>query len=219
MAKTIGFIGGTGPQGMGLVMRLARSGREVLVGSRSPEKGIAAAGEMNAKVGTDHIQGMSNVEVASKSDVLFVTVPFENAISTLNDLKSNFKKGMILVDVTVPLVIEKGFFTVQEESFESGAERIRKEMPEGVIVAAAFKTISAHALAELEHPMDCDDFVASDGKEAREEVMEIVKLVKNLRPVDAGVLKSCRVIERMTAFLINVNKKYKVKDSGFRVVM
>jgi NADPH-dependent F420 reductase len=126
---------------------------------------------------------------------------------------------MILVDVTVPLVIEKGFFTVQETVFESGAERIQKELGNKAVVAAAFKTISAHALAELDHPMDCDDFVACDDKDVRAEIIGIGKMVKNVRPLDAGPLKSCRVIERMTGFLINMNKRYKVKDSGFRVTM
>jgi len=219
MGKLIGFIGGTGDQGKGLVMRLAREGQTVLVGSRNDEKGMAAAKEMNEKIGSENICGMTNNEVAHHADILFVTVPFENAIPTLKDLVPHFKKGLILVDVTVPLVIEKGFFTVQEEVFESGAERIQAELGDKVTVAAAFKTISAHALAELDKPMDCDAFVACNDKDARAEIIELAKHVKNIRPMDAGKLKSCRVIERMTGFLININKKYKVKESGIRVTM
>ena len=41
---TIGLLGGTGPQGRGLALRLALAGHRVLLGSRDPERaaGIVA---------------------------------------------------------------------------------------------------------------------------------------------------------------------------------
>ena len=42
----IGILGGTGPQGRGLAIRLAASGHEVLIGSRSAERAEAIATEI-----------------------------------------------------------------------------------------------------------------------------------------------------------------------------
>ena len=43
MPKSIGIIGGTGPEGKGLAARFAQAGFEVLIGSRSAERGEEAA--------------------------------------------------------------------------------------------------------------------------------------------------------------------------------
>ncbi|MGH3762316.1 NAD(P)-binding domain-containing protein, partial [Actinophytocola sp.] len=40
---TVGVFGGTGPQGKGLALRWARAGIDVVLGSRSAERGEAAA--------------------------------------------------------------------------------------------------------------------------------------------------------------------------------
>ena len=39
----LAFVGGTGPEGLGLAMRFARAGHEVAIGSRSAERGREGA--------------------------------------------------------------------------------------------------------------------------------------------------------------------------------
>ncbi|MEU3986533.1 NAD(P)-binding domain-containing protein, partial [Streptomyces sp. NPDC026672] len=39
----VGVLGGTGPQGKGLALRLARAGQKVIIGSRAADRARAAA--------------------------------------------------------------------------------------------------------------------------------------------------------------------------------
>ena len=39
----LAFVGGTGPEGLGLAMRFAKAGHEVAIGSRSAERGEEGA--------------------------------------------------------------------------------------------------------------------------------------------------------------------------------
>jgi hypothetical protein len=38
-AEVLSFIGGTGPEGLGLAARFAAAGYEIVIGSRSPQRG------------------------------------------------------------------------------------------------------------------------------------------------------------------------------------
>jgi predicted dinucleotide-binding enzyme len=49
-------------------------------------------------------------------------------------------------------------------------------------------------------------------------VIEAVRFIKGLRPIDAGALASARTIERMTVLLIGINRRYRVKDGRFRLL-
>ena len=42
-AQVIGIVGGTGPEGIGLALRLAQAGERIIIGSRSEARGRAAA--------------------------------------------------------------------------------------------------------------------------------------------------------------------------------
>src|SRR3972149_4326601 len=61
---TLGLIGGTGKEGKGLAYRWARAGYNVIIGSRTKEKAEAAAQELNARLGGDHVRGMLNSDGA-----------------------------------------------------------------------------------------------------------------------------------------------------------
>ena len=50
---TVGILGGTGDQGRGLAYRFARAGQRVVIGSRSAERGAAAAAEVATMPGVD----------------------------------------------------------------------------------------------------------------------------------------------------------------------
>ena len=60
----LGFIGGTGPEGKGLALRLAMAGESVFIGSRSETNGAEAAelvNSMSKSISSDgHAQGGTN---------------------------------------------------------------------------------------------------------------------------------------------------------------
>ena len=77
----ISLLGGTGSFAEGLVIRWAKVGHEVLIGSRTQEKADVAAAEINDKAkeqGVDgSIVGMENGEAAKASEVVVVCLPPE----------------------------------------------------------------------------------------------------------------------------------------------
>src|SRR5262245_30989865 len=112
---TIAILGGTGKEGRGLAFRWAKAGYKIIIGSRDPEKAVAAADGLKtilsrAALPADatletffSIQGADNLSAAQQADIVVLTVPYAAHRETLETVKDALK-GKILVDVTVPLV-------------------------------------------------------------------------------------------------------------------
>lgn len=213
----IGFLGGTGIEGKGLALRFARAGVSVIIGSRSTERARAAAAQYNQEAGTTLISGKTNAEMLASSEIVFLTVPFDQAKGAIEGLRAEFPANLVLVDVTVPVQFKAGKVDYLELAEGSNAELIAGLVPEGVRVAGAFKTIPAHMLAEIDAPLQCDVFVCSDSSDARAKVMAAAELIPTLRPLDAGRLKNARILERMTVLAIHLNRHYKKKGARFRI--
>ena len=75
----IGFVGGTGPEGRGLALRLALAGHEVIIGSRDEGRAREVARELQDTCGDEEaatrISGDSNEQAAGESEVVFITIP------------------------------------------------------------------------------------------------------------------------------------------------
>jgi len=221
----VGLIGGTGEEGRGLALRWALAGAQVLIGSRTLDRAKTAADELNQILDARASQPASlriaygeNREVTAESDLLLLTVPFAHAASTLESHREDLREGSILIDITVPLSFEKGRVRYLELPEGSASEHLQTLLPENIPLVAAFKTEPAHLLAEIDEPLDCDSFVASDSKEAKLRVMEAIGFIEGLRAVDAGTLYSARTLERMTALAIGINRRNKIKTARFRIV-
>jgi predicted dinucleotide-binding enzyme len=65
--------------------------------------------------------------------------------------------------------------------------------------------------------VDCDVFVCADSAEVRGWLRPWVEAIPNCRYVDGGKLENSRIVESLTAFLIGVNRRYKVLGSGIRI--
>lgn len=218
--EKVGLIGGTGEEGQGIALRLALAGVPCWIGSRSEEKAEQVSQEMNrrlaARPASAPIQGMGNRALLEHCGLLFLTVPFNHARSTLESLQDAFQEGHVLVDVTVPLLFEKGPRLLDLEE-SCGAEQLRRLVPEQVPMAAAFKTLPAHLLCEIEKPLDCDEFLCADSPDARRRVLEAVGKIDRLRWIDAGPLRYCQALEAMTMLVIGINRRYKIREGRFRL--
>ncbi len=215
---TVGIIGGTGEEGRGLALRWAMAGAQVTIGSRSVERAQEAADELNQILGSQDIAYGTNESAVAASEFVLLTVPFDYAASTLESLKTRFRSDAILIDITVPVSFEQGRVRYVEPVEGSASEHLKIRLPEHIPLVAAFKTEPAHMLLDPNAVLDCDTFVASDNKEAKARVMEAIKYIEGLRPVDAGVLYSARCLERMTVLLIGINRRHKIKTGRFRVL-
>lgn len=212
-----GLISGTGAEGLGIALRLAAAGHTLALGSRSAERGRQKALEINQQLGEERIQGMDNHELVASCEMLFLTVPFVHAEKVIEEYQQDFWEDQILVDVTVPVVFNKGP-RMLELGGKSGAEHLQSLLSAGPTVVGAFKTLSSHSLCEMDSALDCDEFVCSDSQPAKERVLEVVSQIPSLRWIDAGPLRYSRSLEAITLLEIGLNRRYKVKGSRVQMV-
>ena len=217
----IGIVGGTGEEGRGLGLRFAKAGARVVLGSRTVEKAREAAAEVNRLLGADAGDGIgyaSNLEAVADADFVLLTVPFAHAAATLASVVENLGPGAIVIDITVPVSFEQGRARYVEMPEGSGSEHLQTALTAATPLVAALKTEPAHLLADAAAALDCDTFVAGDDKEAKARVIELIRHIEGLRPLDAGTLYSARCLERMTVMLIGINRRNKSKTGRFRVL-
>ena len=208
MKPTIAIIGGTGAEGTGLALRFARAGASVRIGSRDAERARTTAQRVKEIVGTGDVEGHANADAVNGASVVVLAVPFEVQAETLQAIAPNLQPGMVLVDATVQL---------NAASAEASALQAARLAPEGVAVAAAFHTLGASLLADLDHAIDSDVLICADNPEARRVAGELVAMLPGARAVDAGPLKNARLVENLVSLLIAVNRRHKVKHAGIRI--
>jgi 8-hydroxy-5-deazaflavin:NADPH oxidoreductase len=216
----VSIIGGTGAEGFGLTLRLARSGHRVVIGSRSEERGAESAARAIGIAGDGaRVEGTSNDHAAADADVVIVTVPYAGQAEIYRSLKGRIEPGRIVVDATSPLATAVGGrpWQVLRPWHGSAAEQAKALLAPGVRMVGAFHTISAEALGDLDHPVDSDVFVCGSDAEAKGVVGELIEGIPDLRWVDAGPLSMAAIVETLTALLISINRGYGIHDAGFRV--
>jgi 8-hydroxy-5-deazaflavin:NADPH oxidoreductase len=222
-AETVVIIGGTGDQGMGLALRWAKAGRHVVIGSRLKERAVAAAEKVESLIGADvaavHVEGLENTEAVARAPLVVLTVPFEAQAATLAGLKERFRSGQTLVDCTVPLESAVGGSPSRLLGVWSGsaAEQAARQVPADVPVVAAFHNASAHILQDISKPVECDVIVSGDDAAARRSLAPWVEAILNCRYVDGGKLENARIVESLTALLVGINRRYKVRSAGIRL--
>ena len=208
---TIGFIGGTGPEGLGLAMRLALADDRVLIGSRRPERAEAAAQQVRdalAVVGrTADAGGGVNRDVVREADVIIIVVPFDGHEATLIDLRDDIG-SKIVVDAAVPLQFVNGQPGVVAVEQGSATEQAQALLPEARVVGA-FHNLSARKLQALDDEMEGDVLITGDDAEAKQTVIGMVGRMPRLRPVDAGALVMSSFVEGITALILSINRRYK----------
>jgi NADPH-dependent F420 reductase len=216
----ITVIGGTGEEGFGLTLRLAKAGRHVIIGSRSEEKGQTVAAKAREILGEGAlVDGTTNEKAAEQGDVVFVTVPFGGQADIYRAIKDHVAEGKIVVDCTSPLATAVGgrAWQVVRPWHGSAAEQAKAILNPKVNMVAAFHTVSGEQLQDIERSLESDVFVCGKDPSAKATVGELIDQIPSLRWVDAGDLTMARIVETMTALLISVNRAYKLHDAGFRV--
>jgi NADPH-dependent F420 reductase len=215
MSKTIAVLGGTGNEGPGLARLWAKSGRyNVIIGSRQAEKAENVAAALNEQLGHSLIRGMVNEEAAKAAEICVLTVPYSAQGPTLTALR-DVLQGKILVDVTVPLKPPRVSWVNVPPGGSAGQEA-QAILGEGVRVVSAFQNISATHLAEDHDRIECDVLICGDDKEAKAEVVGLAEAA-GMRGIDAGPLQNAVVVEGLTAVLIGINIRHKVKGAGIKI--
>ncbi|MEO6196764.1 MAG: NADPH-dependent F420 reductase [Dehalococcoidia bacterium] len=210
----LAFVGGTGPEGIGLAMRFAKSGNAVFIGSRSEERAAEAVAKILQAVPEGEIYGGFNHEGAEKADIVFITVPASGHAEILTEL-AEVIDDRIVVDTVVPMVFEKEGPRPVMPDAGSAAEEARDLLPKAKVVSA-FQHLDAAALQRVDKPMQGDVVVCGDNKPAKKKVMSLVEEIEYVRALDGGPLMNSRITEQITCLLIHINKIYK-SHSGIRI--
>ncbi len=213
MILTLAILGGTGKEGQALAARWAKAGYHVIIGSRSRDKADKAVAAVNERLGEDVVHGMENAEAAAACDIAILTVPFGAHRSTLESMKDHLQ-GKLLVDVSVPVKLDDPA-VVQMPPAGSAAQEAQAILGSDVDVVAAFQNVS-HTHLKRDEPVPCDVLVCGDDEAARQQVLRLVKAA-GLVGWDAGPLQNAVVVEGLTAVLLGINKRYKIKGAGIRI--
>jgi NADPH-dependent F420 reductase len=207
------IVGGTGALGFGLALRFARAGVPVVIGSRDAGRAQEAAERVRDQVPDAQADGLENPDAARRGPVVLLCVPFRAQSENLTNLKDALEPGQILVDATVPLAAAVGGRATRLLGVPQGsaAQQAQEMVPDGVTVVSALHTVSAAALAELDHDLYEDVLVAGNSNDAKRTVAELIARIPGLRPVNAGRLEAAHMVEGLTPLLISVNARYKTR--------
>ncbi|MCC7364191.1 MAG: NADPH-dependent F420 reductase [Dehalococcoidia bacterium] len=208
----LAFVGGTGPEGLGLAMRFAHAGHEVAIGSRSHERGEEGAAKVREAVPAATVSGGDNAEVVGDADVVFLTFPYSGQQPTLEALGAALD-GKIVCNVVAPLEFQQGIGAVAlNVPGKSALQEAMEQLPNARCVSA-FQNMSAEKLMELDHPIECDVLVCGKDAEAKQVVIDLANQIDGVRGVDAGGASQSRYVEMITSLLINLNRKHKTQTS------
>jgi len=211
--EPVAILGGTGPQGRGLALRLARAGCTVTIGSRDASRAAEAAAALGTGPGLA-IAGAGNPEAATAADVVFVAVPWDAHEPTLRSLVPELG-GRVVVDMVNPLEFDPRGPVGLAVAEGSAAEQAQAILPDSVVVSG-FHHVSARVLLDEGQPVDTDVMICGDHAQAKQRVLDLADLIPGVRSLDVGPLRLSVHLEGMTSVLLSVNRRYRA-TAGVRL--
>jgi len=221
----VGIIGGTGGMGKGFALRWSKN-NDVIIGSRDASRAASSAeeytnlakesfGEIN---GT--ITGTDNTSVAKESDVLVLSIPYENIDSLCSEILPVIKESCVVISPIVPMVkTDVGFeFIPIKENKPYSYQLVSKYLKDKSKLVSAFHVISEKKLVNPTLELDYDIFVCGDDKEAVEVVNGLINEIKGLRPIYLGPGELSYMAEISTPLLLNAMIRNKIKNPGIKII-
>ena len=205
MDGTIGIIGGTGPAGRGVAIRLAKAGYDVSIGSRDAQRAGEVVGAM-AVPREGAIRGVAN-EDAAMADVVIIATPWDSAVATAKALRE-LLAGKVVISMVNALVREGRELVPLYPSRGSMAGQLATVLPTSRLVGA-FHHLPAAQMEDLASGLDADVVVFGDDAAAREAVAGLIDEMPGLRSVVAGTMSLAGAVEAFTAVCVSINIRHK----------
>jgi len=221
----IGIIGGTGGMGKGFAIRWCIN-HDILVGSRDPERASKSAEEYTNTAKEAYgkingsISGNDNVSIAKESDVLVLSIPYENIDSTCSQILPQIKDSCVVISPIVPMTkTELGFeFIPIKENKPFSYQLVVKHMKDKSKLVSAFHVISEKKLVNPTLTLDYDIFVCGDDQNSVNVVNGLINEIKGLRPIYLGPGSLSYFAEVATPLLLNAMIKNKLKNPGIKII-
>ena len=203
---TVGILGGTGPAGGGVAIRLASCGYDVVLGSRDANRAAASAAALTPR-GSGSLSGATNEEAAS-CDLVVVATPWDSAVATVTALRSQLVHKIVISMVNA-LAREGRELVPVYPSRGSMAAQLAFALPESTIVGA-FHHLPADQMLDLDSGLDGDVVIFSDDDQGRQRVADLVNEMPGLHAVIAGSMSLASAVEAFTAVCVSINIRHKV---------
>lgn len=221
----VGIIGGTGGMGKGFALRWSQN-HNVIIGSRDATRASESAteytnlakeayGEINGK-----ITGNDNVSVAKESQVLVLSIPYDNIDAICSQILSEINDDCVVISPIVPMTkTDVGFECVAiKENKPFSHQTIEKHMKDKTKLVSAFHVISEKKLVNPTLSLDYDIFVAGDDKESVQVVNDLINEIEGLRPIYLGPGALAYLVEMSTPLLLNAMIRNKMKNPGIKII-
>lgn len=221
----VGIIGGTGGMGKGFALRWCKN-HDVLIGSRDAERAANSAQEYTNLAKEEYgsingsITGSDNVSVSKESDVLILSIPYENIESICPQILPEVKDSCVVISPIVPMTkTDAGFeFIPLKENKPFSYQLVEKYMKNKSKLVSAFHVISEKKLVNPKLSLDYDIFVCGDDKESVEVVNSLINEIEGLRPIYLGGGALSYFAEIATPLLLNAMIKNKIKNPGIKII-
>ena len=221
----IGIIGGTGGMGKGFALRWCNK-HEILVGSRDSSRAATSADEYTktAKETFNNenvsISGNDNLSVVKESDVLVLSIPYDNIDTICSELLPNIRDDCVVISPIVPMTkTDVGFECVAiKENKPFSHQTVEKHMKDKTKLVSAFHVISEKKLVNPTLALDYDIFVCGDSKESVEVVNGLINEIEGLRPIYLGPGTLSYLVEMSTPLLLNAMIRNKMKNPGIKII-
>jgi NADPH-dependent F420 reductase len=206
----IGVLGGTGPAGRSLAARLADSGHDVIIGSRSRYRALEERDKLISRWATHDLSiAAENNEGAAEAEVVVIATPWDAAASTAKSVSGQLA-GKVVISMANALAKVGHEFQPLVPPRGSVAASVAAAVPRS-LVAAALHHVPARELGELDEPVESDVLICSDHPSAIEATAALVASMPDMRPLDAGELSNAAPIEAFAAVLLQLNVRYKTR--------
>jgi len=221
----VGIIGGTGGMGKGFALRWVVN-HDVIIGSRDAARAAESATEY-ANIAKESfgeikgtISGNDNVSVAKDSDVLILSIPYENIDSVCSGILSEFKDTCVVVSPIVPMTkTDIGFECVSiKDNKPFSYKLVSNHMKDKSKLVSAFHVISEKKLINPTLELDYDIFVCGDDKESVQVVNTLIDEIKGLRSIYLGPIELSYLAEMSTPLLLNAMIRNKIKNPGIKII-
>ena len=208
--EVLGIIGGTGAQGKGLAARWARAGHEVWIGSRTQEKGEAAAEEIGDRAGEGAVvHGGTNEAAAEAAEIVVVSVPYDAQQDLLPPLR-DVVGDKVTLNVVNPMTFDELGPVAVPVAAGSAAEECQELWPDARVVSA-FHDVSSRRLWRVEEPIVTHVLICSDDEEASHRVAHLAARIEGMWGVFCGPLRNSEYIENITPVLLSINRYYGIQ--------
>ena len=180
---------GTGRMGFRLAAMFARAGRNVLLGSRDPERARWLAANSGLRM-----TGGSYDDAIAASAILPAIFIRDGLFDILQPFGSQMD-GKLLIDISNPFNADYSDFLTPWDS--SGAEELQRRLPQARLVGA-FKNVFWEVFdSPLFDGEVSDVLIVGDDEEAKRRFLALTEGTP-FRYLDAGPLRNARTVERLT---------------------